>query len=56
MAHQSNCNGGQVGTAPGIYELLFGKRDEVPPKAAINEAIELAKSFGGDASYLLMAY
>lgn len=34
----------------GIYELLFGKRDEVPPKVAINEAIELAKSFGGDAS------
>ena len=34
----------------GIYELLFGKRDEVPPRVAINEAIELAKSFGGDAS------
>ncbi len=34
----------------GIYELLFGKRNEVPPKVAINEAIELAKSFGGDAS------
>ena len=25
-------------------------RDEVPPKVAINEAIELAKSFGGDSS------
>lgn len=34
----------------GIYELLFGNRDEVPPKVAINESIELAKSFGGDAS------
>ena len=34
----------------GLYELLFGNRDEVPPKVAINEAIELAKSFGGDAS------
>lgn len=34
----------------GIYELLFGNREEVPPKVAINEAIELAKSFGGDAS------
>ncbi len=34
----------------GIYELLFGNRGEVPPKVAINEAIELAKSFGGDAS------
>jgi N utilization substance protein B len=34
----------------GIFELLFGKRDEVPPKVAINEAIELAKTFGGDSS------
>jgi N utilization substance protein B len=34
----------------GIYELMFGKYDEVPPKVAINEAIELAKSFGSDAS------
>lgn len=34
----------------GIYELLFGNYDEVPPKVAINESIELAKSFGGDAS------
>lgn len=34
----------------GLFELLFGKRDEVPPKVAINEAIELAKSFGGDSS------
>lgn len=34
----------------GIYELLFGKRDEVPPKVAINEAIELAKTFGGESS------
>lgn len=34
----------------GIYELLFGSREEVPPKVAINEAIELAKTFGGDAS------
>lgn len=28
-----------------IYELLFKK--EVPPKVAINEAVELAKTFGG---------
>src|SRR3989344_5833822 len=28
----------------GLYELLFGNREEVPPKVAINEAIELAKS------------
>jgi N utilization substance protein B len=34
----------------GIYELLFGNYEDVPPKVAINEAIELAKSFGGDAS------
>lgn len=34
----------------GLYELLFGNRDEVPPKVAINEAIELAKSFGGESS------
>jgi N utilization substance protein B len=34
----------------GLYELLFGKRQEVPPKVAINEAIELAKTFGGESS------
>src|ERR1035437_898771 len=34
----------------GLYELLFGDRTQVPPKVAINEAIELAKSFGGDNS------
>ena len=34
----------------GLYELLFGNHDEVPPKVAINEAIELAKAFGGDTS------
>ena len=34
----------------GLFELLFGDGKEVPPKVAINEAIELAKSFGGDAS------
>jgi len=34
----------------GLYELLFGNNEEVPPKVAINEAIELAKSFGGDSS------
>lgn len=34
----------------GLYELLFGKKEEVPPKVAINEAIELAKSFGGEGS------
>ena len=34
----------------GLSELLFSDRDEVPPKVAINEAIELAKVFGGDKS------
>jgi N utilization substance protein B len=32
----------------GIYELRFLK--EVPPKVAINESIEIAKTYGGDAS------
>lgn len=31
----------------GIYELLF---TTIPPRVAINEAIEVAKTFGGDAS------
>ena len=34
----------------GLYELLFSDRDHVPPKVAINEAIELAKSYGGENS------
>jgi N utilization substance protein B len=32
----------------GVYELLF--EGDVPPKVAINEAVELAKAFGGDNS------
>lgn len=31
-----------------LYELKFGK--DAPPKVIINEAVELAKSFGGDNS------
>ena len=31
----------------GLYELLYADHEEVPPKVAINEAIEMAKSFGG---------
>ena len=34
----------------GLYELLFGDHEDAPPKVAINEAIELGKAFGGDAS------
>ncbi len=32
----------------GVYELKFD--DNIPPKVAINEAIELAKTFGGPSS------
>jgi N utilization substance protein B len=32
----------------GAYELLYDH--EIPPKVVINEAVELAKSFGGDNS------
>lgn len=34
----------------GLFELLFSDREKVPAKVAINEAIELAKSFGGENS------
>jgi N utilization substance protein B len=34
----------------GLYELLFSDRKEVPAKVAINEAIELAKAYGGEKS------
>jgi len=34
----------------GLYELLFADRTQVPAKVAINEAIELAKTFGGESS------
>jgi len=33
----------------GIYELEYQKQD-IPPKVAINEAIELAKTYGGENS------
>lgn len=31
----------------GLSELLYADPNEVPPKVAINEAIELAKNYGG---------
>lgn len=34
----------------GLVELLFSDKENVPPKVAINEAIELAKRFGGESS------
>jgi N utilization substance protein B len=33
----------------GLYELLY-RGEQVPPKVAINEAVELAKAFGSDNS------
>ncbi len=32
----------------GLYELLFGDQKQIPPKVALNEAIELAKNYGGE--------
>ena len=34
----------------GIYELVYADQKEVPHKVAINEAIEVAKNFGGQNS------
>lgn len=34
----------------GLYELLYADPEEVPPKVAINEAIEIAKNYGGPSS------
>jgi len=31
----------------GLYELLFADRTETPPRVAMNEAINLAKAYGG---------
>ena len=31
----------------GLYELLHADPEEVPPKVAINEAIEISKNYGG---------
>lgn len=34
----------------GLYELLYANKEEIPPKVAINEAIEMAKNYGGQNS------
>ncbi len=34
----------------GLFELLYANKEEVPPKVAINESIELAKTFSGQTS------
>lgn len=31
-----------------IFEVMFG--DDVPPRAAVNEAVSIAREFGGDSS------
>ena len=31
----------------GLYELIFVDKEEVPSKVAINEAVEIAKNYGG---------
>jgi len=35
----------------GLFEVLLERADDVPVKVAINEAVELAKNYGGDKSY-----
>lgn len=34
----------------GLSEMVFGDKNNVPPKVAIDEAIEVAKEFGGESS------
>jgi len=34
----------------GLYELIFSDHKDVPSKVAINEAIELAKTYSGESS------
>ena len=34
----------------GLFELLYADKKEAPPKVAINESIELAKTFSGQTS------
>ncbi len=34
----------------GVYELTFADAEDIPPVVAINEAIEVAKEYGGDNS------
>lgn len=34
----------------GIYELIWSDKDAVPPRVAIDEAIELAKEFSGESA------
>ena len=49
MAAGTDCRRGQERFKNRLYELLFGNKKSAN-KVAINEAIELAKTFGGDSS------
>lgn len=33
-----------------LYEMLFDKEEDVPPRVSINEAIEIGKTFGSESS------
>lgn len=33
-----------------VYEMIFDKEEDVPPRVSINEAIEIGKTFGGESS------
>jgi N utilization substance protein B len=33
-----------------LFEMLFDTEEDVPPRVSINEAIEIAKTFGGESS------
>src|SRR5690242_3456776 len=33
-----------------VYEMLFDKEEDVPPRVSINEAIEIGKTFGSESS------
>lgn len=33
-----------------LFEMLFDVEEDIPPRVSINEAIEIAKTFGGESS------
>ncbi len=33
-----------------VFEMLFDESEDVPPRVSINEAVEVAKSFGSESS------
>ena len=50
MAAGADCRRGQECLENRPLRIAFWQQKEVPNKVAINEAIELAKTFGGDSS------